>query len=958
MLVFGDLFSLFGISCYPMARRKVEVDMGKRKIGDFLLNAFSDYKEDIKKENRTGLHILAVVGFPLSVANFACQFVVIGKQAPFSLLCTMMAYFFLLMLAESFLIPKELEHPALWLYVLETPAMILAILFGTVWDPAHQAITILLFIVTMPLLIIDTPVRLMCFSTFWAVLFSVMSFIVKSPQIASSDITHVIEFLVASLAMMNVVIWIRLNFLETTELATYRLNHDAQTDCMSRYALASGSVKYVDKPLLLLLADMDRLLLFKDFYGHSEADKMIKFFAQNMKDQFGQDRTYRYGGDELLCVMEEGDLDEGLQKIENCRRNLGQFYCNGKPQELTFALGYVTGTPTSQKEFQKMLQLADINMHKARQAGLNQTVGNAYDEELLRKQIVDSTLFIHAKGYETNRLTGLPNMSYFVAKSDEILNNIVNPDRVTVIGYFDITGLREYNSKFGYEQGDQLIADTATQLREALGSRLIGHITAAKFCMACYEDEAEAAFLKVTEAMKDYKAGTSLQFKVGFAKHTGEENTIVLLDRAKVAMDSIKNVPDRYIRYYDDELDNEMTFARYITSHVDEAIEKGWLRVFYQPLVRSVTGEVCNEEALSRWDDPRYGFLEPYRFIPLLEEHGLMYKVNLNVVRQVIADSKLRKDIGVPVVPVSVNLSRKDFETCDMVKEISDILDEEHFPRDMIKIEITESAFITNQKLLREAVVRFREAGFEVWMDDFGSEYSTLLLLQELDFDLIKIDMSFMRNFSRGSKNFIIVSDIIDMARQMGITTLIEGVENWEQYGILKRLGCEKIQGFLFNRPNSLDYIIDRAISGKGLTFEAPDSMPYYESIGRVDLDEPMTRNAVDGLQIAYEVPAGVVEIKDGEVFLLRGNDSFLQHMAGRGYLDLEQTRMILRTPFLRPPQEFVRTVTRCLDNDEWVVYVPTENGEAPYTAYFRRVTKYSYKGGVAVLVVLLPRHI
>ena len=210
----------------------------------------------------------------------------------------------------------------------------------------------------------------------------------------------------------------------------------------------------------------------------------------------------------------------------------------------------------------------------------------------------------------------------------------------------------------------------------------------------------------------------------------------------------------------------------------------------------------------------------PVRFIPPLEEKGLMYKLNLAVVDRVLKDCRKRDETGIPVVPVSVNLSRNDVLQCDMVEEISRRVAEAGYTPDILRIEITESAFVANQEILGNEVKRFREKGFKVWMDDFGSEYSTLNLLEELDFNLIKIDMKFMRNMAAGEKNHIIVSNAIRMIRELGSGTLMEGVETEEQEKMLRDMGCELLQGYLFNKPISLDQITADTKSGKGMIYE------------------------------------------------------------------------------------------------------------------------------------------
>lgn len=932
--------------------------MGKKLREWFMNEAFSAYKEEINKENRIGIHLLAMMGIPLSIANFIAQFVTNEKNTSIMDVSWIVICFFFVLVLDRYFIPEDTPYAKIILYAIESPVMLIAALLGSIWDPDHQAITILLFILIMPIFIMDYPWRTMCFMGGWALLFSILSFVSKTPYDFRVDIIHVIEFLVASAGVSNTVLLIRLRFLKNLDLAEYRLNHDRQTSCLSRYALAANTKKYVNHLLMVLLADVDRLRLYRDLYGHNVADDIVDFMARTVKDIFGADCTYRYGGDEILCVMEldKVPMDDSFKRLEKCREALNRYAYKGKAIPVTFALGYSTGTPADEEEFRGMIQLADIFTHRARKIGLNQTSGGIFDKNSLREGIVDSALYGSAEVHETDSLTGLPNMSFFIARADEMLNSVVDATRGSVVGHFKIQHLRNYNNRYGYEKGDKLIKDTARFLDEVFSKRMVSHISAGQFCMLCYEDEVEKCIGEVAEHFQDYEEKNEITFKVGFARYTGQETAIAMLDKAKLALKSIENKPDVIIRYYDEGLASEISFAQYIVSHVDEAVANNWLQVYYQPIARAVTGEVCDEEALSRWVDPVYGFLPPYRFIPPLEDRGLMYKVNLHVVRTVLQDFKRRQQDGVPIVPISINLSRKDFEQCDMAEEITKLVDEAGFDHNLIKIEITESAFISNQEMLRYEVGRFHNNGFEVWMDDFGSEYSTLNLLQEMEFDLIKIDMKFMKNFIPGSKNYIIVSHIIQMARDMGITTLIEGVETWEQYRIVKKLGCEKVQGYLFNKPNPYDYIRDKVTSGNSLTFEAYSAVPYYEAIGGIDLNQPRALNFGDsGLRMTNEVPVGVLELRNGKLYLLRGNESFLQQMEAWGYITLADEKTMIRALLSHDPVEFLDAANTSANTDEWVSFITMPHGSAAFAVYMKRVTDRSYDGGMAMLTVLMP---
>ena len=913
------------------------------------------YKQEINKENRIAIHLLGLAGLPLSVLNAAAQLATSGVGPALTCSVAMVGYFLLFLLAERFLLPQDYPHATGLLYALESPVMVMALLLGTVLDPGRQAITVLLFLIALPVFIMDRPLRILVFSGVWVAAFLALCFSFKDRSMWATDAVHIFEFFFTTVALANVILRIRMESLRHLLHEEYHLEHERRTGCLNRYALTSRAAAYVGQRVTVLLADMDRFILYNDFYGYEAGQKIMDFFTGALMRSFGPEDTYHYSGDEFLCVVRGGDEKECAEKIAQCREALNGFSLGDKKLPMTCAFGCARGTPATDKEFHEMIQLADINTHKAKKKGFNGYLNSDYNQANLLAAVAQSNMMTHAHASEIDQLTGLPGMTYFVSQSDALIGSVVDMKRRPVVGCFQILHMRAFNSAFGYAQGDELIAETAKLLQRYFTNRYVCHITAAQFGILCYEAEVEDALRNIGEALKVYKPGFPVEGKAGFARCAEGKSVISLLDQARIAQKTLMDGKDAAFCFYDQEMDAGLHFRKYIINHVDEAIEKGYLRVYYQPIARTVTGHVCNEEALSRWDDPEYGFLMPNRFIPILEDSGLLYKLNLHVVDQALRDFHRRQELGVPIVPVSVNLSRRDFEKCDMVQEIIDRVDASGFPRQLLKIEITESAFIENQELLKREVARFRSNGFEVWMDDFGSGYSTLNLLQELDFDLIKIDMQFMKNFSATGKNYIIISDIIDMARRMGITTLIEGVENWEHYQILHALGCEKIQGYLFNRPNSLEYIIDRALHKTGLTFEDPEAAPYYEAVGRIDLSEPLAHGGIAGAQVESEVPAGVLELREGHLTCLRGNARFLRMLKSLGALapDSEE-RLLFRPLGDDAPEEFLSAAVRCSEAEGWINYSCRTEEEDQLNIYLRRVSKARYRGGTAILVVTL----
>lgn len=780
----------------------------------FLLDANINVSEDeISQQNRRAIHYLAIGGLPVSIVNAMAQSVIDGTPLLGLRGAWLLVYYLVLLVLDQYVIPKNCSKSTLLVYLLEAPIMVVAMLLGTIWDPSHQAVTFLMFTIAMPVFILDRPIRVMCTMLGYNILFVLLSLMVKEPGIFWLDFLHALEFFLLSLLVCSVVLTLRFEVITGLERAQHHLRHDMLTGLQNRIGFEANASSYVGKPLFVVMGDVDHFTLLNDFYGKDSGDLIFTTFAQQLKDAFGTKNTYRYGGDDLMCVAANINEAAGLQLIETTRERLRGIHGDKFHAPLTYSFGYTTGKPANNDELHDMVQLATIYAHSAKRRGIDKTIGGAFSKENLMAGIVDSNVNNNARAYEINQLTDLPTLPYFVVRCEELLGNIINLDRSPVIGYVNIVGFRDFNDVFGYAQGDNLIRFLADLLKQELPNRHIAYITGSQFAIMCYREEVKACMRHVCESIQEYEPDRPIFVHAGFAEYHEGDSVISLIDKAKLAYGNVDVNRGMCYRYYDTALDQEIRFRKYLISHIDSAIDRGWLKVHYQPIVSATDGKICNLEALSRWNDPVYGLLPPSQFISTLESEHIIYKLTLNVVKQVLRDLRRVADLNLPLVPVSINLSRNDFSECDMVDEITKLVDTAGMPHNIICIEITESAFVEKQELLKHEVDRFRSRGFAVWMDDFGSEYSTLNLLQELNFDLIKIDMQFMRGFTPNGQNAIIVAHIIDMCNQLGLTTLVEGVEEQEQFDILREMGSDKLQGYLFSPPRPLTDIIGLAQS-------------------------------------------------------------------------------------------------------------------------------------------------
>ena len=268
----------------------------------------------------------------------------------------------------------------------------------------------------------------------------------------------------------------------------------------------------------------------------------------------------------------------------------------------------------------------------------------------------------------------------------------------------------------------------------------------------------------------------------------------------------------------------------YIIEKLPEALEKGYIQPVFQPIYRSLTGQITCAEALARWYDPDKGMLSPADFIPTLENNGRIIDLDMHILRKTCEFYKELEKRGTLLHSFSVNLSRFDFKDADLFQKVTSILKEYDVPHEAIKLEIIESLMLEDIDNFQKLFQQFSGAGFSIWIDDFGSGYSSLNVLQNYDFDVMKFDMLFLRNFNAKGKQ--VLASLINMAKSLGIHTLAEGVETEEQKEFLLKAGCEGQQGFLLSKPVSGTDLI-ALIDAKPDLLETLESKDYWNQVGR-----------------------------------------------------------------------------------------------------------------------------
>ncbi|MBO7638973.1 MAG: EAL domain-containing protein [Treponema sp.] len=404
----------------------------------------------------------------------------------------------------------------------------------------------------------------------------------------------------------------------------------------------------------------------------------------------------------------------------------------------------------------------------------------------------------------SDEVTGIANMHFFRSQAMDLLHDeSVDIDRLIFL-FMDIENFKTVNEKYGFWEGNAFLKEFADMLNIVFKDSIVAHFSNDNFVILTKDEAVYEKIQTLKRNMLGSKYDVKLGLKVGAYRPKDRECLpVIACDHARYACYTIKKYYNHDYCEYDNSMAGNFYKKQYIINNIDNALKKEEIKVYYQPVVDAVTGKVCGLEALARWDDCEYGFMAPTDFIQTLEEYYQIYKLDLYVLEKVCKNFVYAKINGLPLIPVSLNFSKIDFDSGNIVDDVERCLKKYDVDKNLIHIEVTESTLSENDEKLKSILKTFRDKGYALWLDDFGSGYSGLNVLKEYDFDMMKIDMKFLIGFSGNAKARYILKNIITMAKELGMSTLSEGVETDEAYQFLKDNGCEKIQGFLFGKPIS-----------------------------------------------------------------------------------------------------------------------------------------------------------
>lgn len=403
---------------------------------------------------------------------------------------------------------------------------------------------------------------------------------------------------------------------------------------------------------------------------------------------------------------------------------------------------------------------------------------------------------------ERDSLTGLLNKEAFFHKVSKELKEKVTEEFDIVI--IDIEKFKLVNENYGVEEGDHLIRHMAEVLDD-VAQRIGGfcaHASADMFYIFAprTDDYLNTIIEYVDEDVAKYPLNMWLNVKYGIYQIENRETALLnMCDRARMAVNKVKGDYDRKYSYYDESFHDGMLEQQSIIDDMEKALEGEEFVVYLQPQVELKNETVHGAEALVRWQHPTRGMLSPADFVPLFEDNGFVTHMDMFVWEKTCQMIREWKDKGYRIVPVSVNISRKDFYKLDLAEHMKALVMKYKLNPFDLHLEVTESAYTENSKQIIHTLNKLRKMGFLIEMDDFGSGYSSLNMIYELPINVLKLDMKFMQANNQDLEK--VMKFVIGLAKSLNLSTTAEGVETKEQVELLKRMGCDTVQGFFYSKP-------------------------------------------------------------------------------------------------------------------------------------------------------------
>lgn len=443
---------------------------------------------------------------------------------------------------------------------------------------------------------------------------------------------------------------------------------------------------------------------------------------------------------------------------------------------------------------------------KCLESGATDFVSKPYNPDVVLKRVASMIRLSESSSLinkvEHDALTGFLSKEFFYIYTEKTLED--NPDAEYDLICIHISSFKMIGDRYGDKSRKELLVAIVNAIRSDYSkSSIFGRLGSDMLAVLCaHRDSAfyETGAEMLRTVIKTFSVPNAM-IRIGLYQNVDSDMPAsAICDNALLAIDGIQYQYGKQVAQYDEGLRNKLLRQQTILNMMETALEEKQFLVYYQPkhsLLKNCPG---GAEALMRWNHPELGFISPAEFIPLFEKNGFITRLDYYVANQVCRDLQGWIETGAPLVPISFNLSRVDFEDPNLVQIIQRTADRYSIPHELVHMEVTESAYTENMEPFLFAIKKLRRLGFCIELDDFGSGYSSLSVLNDLDMDVLKLDMSLVRNLD-SEKQKLILGYVFSIAKDLGMEIVAEGVETQKQAEKLLAMGCDYAQGYYFAKP-------------------------------------------------------------------------------------------------------------------------------------------------------------
>ena len=425
------------------------------------------------------------------------------------------------------------------------------------------------------------------------------------------------------------------------------------------------------------------------------------------------------------------------------------------------------------------------------------------EKKRIRQAVQDRQMLDIRNAIEIDILTGIYNQETFFARATAFLQE--NQDQEYDVIVLKINGFQMLTEMFHKETGNLVLKTAAAYFRTITSEiGMCGRLGADRFvvCLPRARADMDSLLKGIDKAMNSLHVYFNIQFYAGVYSVDDVYLPVEqMIERAKVAMNTVKGKYTQRYAVYTKSMMDALSQEQMIVREMETALRNEQFCPYYQPIYSLKTGKMVSAEVLARWKHPKRGMISPAQFIPVFERNGFVVRLDQFIWEKACQFLQEQKEKYGRKLKVSVNISRINFYNPKLFDIIMSLLRKYHLEPDMLKLEITETAYSDNPHQLLETMQQFQSHGFKIMMDDFGSGYSSLNMLKNVPADILKIDMNFVRDLEQSDRAAAIMKNIVNMAKDIGMEIVVEGVETKAQIDFLAGIGCDQIQGYYFSRP-------------------------------------------------------------------------------------------------------------------------------------------------------------